>query len=453
MTSAPLLDPSIESSIKRRQPVLWVNDRWSPVDLVGAQCSLQLHSIREAQARLERFAGLLATLFRELTASRGIIESPLQRVDELQRAMLGERHDLGRWYLKCDHALPIAGSIKARGGVYEVLLHAERLAVHAGLMRADDDAAVLATAAARELFGRHHVSVGSTGNLGLSIGIMAAALGFRVCVHMSSDAKEWKKARLRARGVAIVQHPGDFGAAVSAGRAQAQEMANAYFVDDENSPLLFLGYSVAALRLQQQLRNEGVAVDAQHPLFVYLPCGVGGAPGGITFGLRQVFGDHVHCFLAEPVDAPCMLLRLACDRQLSVRDVGLDGRTEADGLAVARASEFAASMLRRLVAGAFTVPDRHLFEDLYRLERCEGLRVEPSAVAGFRGPQWILRTEAGQEYLAARGIERRSSQATHILWSTGGAFVPEDEYRGFHERGGRLMAARAGASQSMLDAN
>jgi D-serine dehydratase len=28
--------------------------------------------------------------------------------------------------------------------------------------------------------------------------------------------------------------------------------------------------------------------------------------------------------------------------------------------------------------------------------------------------------------------------ATHVLWTTGGVFVSEDEYRGFHLRGERM---------------
>jgi D-serine dehydratase len=396
-----------------------------------------LSDVHDAERRWHQFAGLLAELFPELAPSGGIIESPLFAADALKKALMGSNHEAGRWFIKGDHALPVAGSIKARGGIYEVLLHAESLALREGLLKPGDDRRVLASAEARELFALRDVAVGSTGNLGLSIGLMAAALGFHATVHMSSDAKEWKKARLRARGVEVIEHEGDFGVAVAAGREKSRRNSNAYFVDDESSEHLFLGYSVAAIRLQQQLRTRGVKVDAQHPLFVYLPCGVGGAPGGITFGLRHLFGDHVHCFFAEPTASPCMLIRLAAadNRPISVQELGLDNRTEADGLAVGRASDFVAPLMRPLVSGIFTVSDEDLFADLYVLERTEGLRIEPSAAAGFRGPRWLLESEPGRRYLIAHGLGECMEDATHILWTTGGAFVPNSEYRQFHERG------------------
>jgi len=436
----------VERPIKQKQPFLWLNDSWLPLREAQQTSELSLRDLHDAQQRLEQFAGLLTQLFPELAVSAGSIESPLYEANALQKALLGERA-MGRWLIKGDHALPVAGSIKARGGIYEVLVHAETLALREGLLKPRDDRRVLASPEARALFGRHQVAVGSTGNLGLSIGVMAAALGFRATVHMSSDAKEWKKARLRARGVEVVEHAGDFGMAVAAGRKQAQRSANAYFVDDENSRQLFLGYSVAALRLQQQLSERGIEVNGRHPLFVYLPCGVGGAPGGITFGLRHLFGDDVHCFFAEPVAAPCMLIRLALaeDQPISVRDVGLDNRTEADGLAVGQASEFVAPLMRALVSGVFTVPDGELFEDLYELEQTEGLRIEPSAAAGFRGPRWLLESEGGRQYLTSRGLTGRMNDATHILWTTGGAFVPEEEYLRFHARGKLARAAARAA--------
>ena len=431
------LPGNIEHSIIQKQPLLWVNENWRPVRDVTAKLSVQLSDVYAAEARLQRFASLLMRLFPELVPSQGIIESALQPARAFQLAIAGKCRRQGRWFIKCDHALPVAGSIKARGGLYEVLLHAETLAFQYGLMTQDTDRVILATSKARVLFGKHRVSVGSTGNLGMSIGVIAAALGFRATVHMSSEAKEWKKARLRVHGVEVVEHSGDFGAAVAAGRKQIAGVPNAYFVDDENSKHLFLGYSVAALRLNQQLVEQGVHVDAEHPLFVYLPCGVGGAPGGITFGLRHLVGDAVHCFFAEPVSSPCMLIRLATpdNRPLSVRAFGLDNCTEADGLAVAQASEFVAPLMRSLVSGVFTVPDEDLFADLYTLQQSEGMRIEPSAAAGFRGPLWLLSSEQGRQYLIKHGVSEHMDRATHILWTTGGAFLPNSEYCQFYERG------------------
>ncbi len=431
----------LERSLTQKLPCFWLNDRWLPIAEMSRESPLNLNDVYKADSDLRRLAPLLAKLFPELEPLGGIIESSLFAADAFQEVMMGKGSPQGRWFIKGDHDLPVAGSIKARGGIYEILLHAEKIALEAGLMEPEADPCILANPATRALFAQHQVAVGSTGNLGLSIGVIAAALGFRTVVHMSSDAKAWKKERLRARGVEVIEHVGDYGVAVAAARVQARQSRLSYFVDDENSKLLFLGYSVAAIRLQQQLKASGVTVDADHPLFVYLPCGVGGAPGGITFGLRHLFGDHVHCFFAEPVASPCMLIRLASgrDRPISVREVGLDNRTEADGLAVGQASEFVAPLIRTLVSGIFTVCDEHLFQDLYLLKESQNIRVEPSAAAGFRGPRWLLESEAGNQYREGHDLDRVVRNAVHVLWTTGGAFVPDDEYRRFHARGASLI--------------
>lgn len=80
---------------------------------------------------------------------------------------------------------------------------------------------------------------------------------------MSSDAKAWKKDRLRACGVQVIEHDGDYGSAVAAGRAQAMVISNVYFVDDKISERLFFGYSVAAMRLKRQLSAHGIEVNAE----------------------------------------------------------------------------------------------------------------------------------------------------------------------------------------------
>ena len=102
-----------------------------------------------------------------------------------------------------------------------------------------------------------------------------------------------------------------------------------YFVDDEKSVNLFLGYAVAASRLKKQLDEQGVVVDEQHPLIVYIPTGVGGAPGGVAYGLKRVYKNAVHCFFAEPTLCPSVLLGFATNRyeNVNVHDFGIDGLT------------------------------------------------------------------------------------------------------------------------------
>ncbi len=413
-------------------PFLWLNNAYQ--NPASAPARPQFDDIHDAQARLTRFAPVLQSLFPELESSGGLIESPLVRADRLNQHVnpVG-----GSLFLKTDNALPVAGSIKARGGIHEVLCFAEALALEHGLLTGlGDDYRKLATEPARKLFGRYQVCVGSTGNLGLSIGIMGSALGFNAVVHMSSDAQQWKKDRLRRRGVEVVEHDADYGAAVAAGRAESDADPSSYFVDDENSPRLFMGYAVAALRLKAQLEAANVPVDADHPLFVYLPAGVGGAPGGLCFGLKHLFGAHAHCFFAEPVQAPCMLLGMAGapdSEPATVYDFGLDISTDADGLAVGKAARWVCDATRDLVSGVFTATDAQIYRKLLELKTFEDIEVEPSAAIGCLGPA-MLDTDPGRRYLETHRLTSRLDASTHIVWLTGGSFVPPSEYQRYLDK-------------------
>lgn len=431
-----------------RRETTWFNPALAPASMALGDVGLTAADVAAASARLARFAPYLARVFPQTAARGGLIESDVQPVPALQRA-LAARYSLdlpGTLWLKRDDDLPVAGSIKARGGIYEVLKHAEDLALQADLVAGGDDYAVLDSDRARSFFGRHRIAVGSTGNLGLSIGIMGAALGFRVSGHMSADARQWKKDLLRARGVEVVEYASDYGAAVAAGRRQAVGDPTCHFVDDENSVDLFLGYAVAGERLRQQFAAAGVPVDARHPLFVHLPCGIGGAPGGVAFGLKLAYGDAVHCTFAEPTHAPCMLLGMytGLHDAVAVADLGIDAHTVADGLAVGRPSGFVGKAMQRLVDGCYTVRDEELLALLALARDPEGVRLEPSALAGAPGIARVSGERQG--YRARLGLDPEAlAQATHVIWATGGSMVPAGEMQAYLEAGRRqLECGRAG---------
>lgn len=83
--------------------------------------------------------------FDDTKATNGIIESPLKKIPNMEKVLKEKTSLEGNLYLKMDSHLAVAGSIKARGGIYEVLYHAEKLAMEAGMLKEYDDYRILAS--------------------------------------------------------------------------------------------------------------------------------------------------------------------------------------------------------------------------------------------------------------------------------------------------------------------
>ncbi|WP_066304935.1 D-serine ammonia-lyase [Bacillus sp. FJAT-29814] len=419
------------------QEVFWFNSQIKNANEGMAESPLTYADVKAAEERLKRFAPYILKVFPETLADGGMIESPLVDLQNMKLLMKKDygQQILGQLLLKCDSHLPISGSIKARGGIYEVLKQAEQLALQHRMLTLEDNYSILDSERFRSFFSQYSIAVGSTGNLGLSIGIISAKLGFNVTVHMSADAKQWKKDLLRSKGVNVIEYAADYSKAVEEGRRQAETDPNCHFVDDENSRDLFLGYAVAAFRLKKQLESSGMLVDGDHPLFVYLPCGVGGGPGGVAFGLKLVFGVHVHCFFAEPTHSPCMLLGMmtGLHDQISVGDIGIDNVTDADGLAVGRPSGFVGKVMEPLLSGIYTISDEQMYKLLKDLADSERIYLEPSALAGMLGP--VNLKQYGTGYLEKSELLNKMDCSTHIVWATGGSMVPKEILAEYYQKG------------------
>ena len=168
--------------------VSWFNPNTTSLQEGLPYVGLDNNDIQDASDRLARFAPYMVKAFPETAATNGIIESDIVEISAM-KSQLEQQYEVeikGKLLLKKDSHLPISGSIKARGGIYEVLTHAEQLAIKAGLLELKDDYSKLFTEEFKCFFSQYSIAVGSTGNLGMSIGIISAKLGFSVSVHTVS---------------------------------------------------------------------------------------------------------------------------------------------------------------------------------------------------------------------------------------------------------------------------
>ncbi|WP_209300523.1 hypothetical protein [Lentibacillus salicampi] len=91
-------------------PVFWMNPNLKKVS--EASLPLTRDDMEEAELLWQRFAPFLKNEFPETNETNGVIESPLRQISHMKKNDLPMM--AGEFYLKCDHELPIAGSVKAR---------------------------------------------------------------------------------------------------------------------------------------------------------------------------------------------------------------------------------------------------------------------------------------------------------------------------------------------------
>ena len=146
-----MTDCPVVSQMADYEEIFWLN----PSSGKKSELPFGMKDIDDAEARLARFAPYLAKAFPETAKSGGIIESDLVEIARMKTALVHMTGAIpGRLFLKCDSHLPVSGSIKARGGIYEVLKFAEKVAMEAGKLTETDDYSMLLEDSFKDLFAK-----------------------------------------------------------------------------------------------------------------------------------------------------------------------------------------------------------------------------------------------------------------------------------------------------------
>ena len=154
-------DCPIVAELAEGKEVFWINEKKKSFADVNDDCELSSADVRDASDRLRRFAPYFMAAFPETRATGGIIESPLRAIPKMKEALEIEYgvEMNEQLYIKLDSHLAVSGSIKARGGIYEVLCVAEQIAMREGGLSLEDDYSVLHSEKYREIFSKYSIAV------------------------------------------------------------------------------------------------------------------------------------------------------------------------------------------------------------------------------------------------------------------------------------------------------
>lgn len=343
--------------------------------------------MKAAQNRYMRFMPFLAEAFPETVARKGIIESELYDISDFTEEI--NESFKGKLFLKDDAHLSVGQSVTARGSMHEVLHIAEILLQKNKLLSPTENYSKVNSGEIKELFSHYKIYAVDCENFAVCAGLLAARLGFKTVVYLHENKNQEKINILLNEKIKIREYKSDYLTAINEAQKVCEKEENSFFIGKSDSEDLFFGYSTAALRLKVQLNKAHVTVDENHPLFVYIPSLIPEAAGGIAFGLKELMGNDVHCFLFQPSD--------------------LTNET----------SEFVRSISENIISGIFTVSaeSMQIFSEKLKLKK--SINLKPVSCMGFKAVEDFSNKEF-QSYLKKHNLLDKLDNSSHIVWAAYG---------------------------------
>ena len=345
--------------------------------------------MKAAQNRYMRFMPFLAKAFPETAARKGIIESELYDISDFSAEI--NKNFKGKLFLKDDAHLPVGKSVTARGAMHEVLHIAEILLQKNKLLSPTENYSKLNSAEIKDFLSHYKIYAVERENLALSAGILAARLGFKTVIYLSQTENQEKKNNLLNEEIEAKEYKSDYRTAVSEAQKDCEKEENSFFVGKSDSEDYFFGCSSAALRLKVQLNKAHVEADENHPLFVYIPALIPEAAIGIAFGLKQLMGKDVHCFLTQSNDL----------------------------MSPNETSEFLKSISENIISGVFTVSDESMLNYSNKLKLSKNINLKPTACTGFKAIE-NFEYKDFQSYLKKYNLLDKLENSAHIIWAAYG---------------------------------
>ena len=259
-----------------------------------------------------------------------------------------------------------------------VLLKAEHLQ-RGGSFKARGATNAMLTRAARR------VVTGSSGNHGLAVATLGAALGTHVTIVMAQGASPAKAAAIRGLGAVVVTVAGGNADRDRCARDLARD-TGAAFVPSADDDLVIAGQGTVALE---------VFTDAPDLDAIYVPTGGGGLLAGTCLAAT---GSHrrVRVIGVEPATARRYAASLAAGHPVELAP----SATIADGLRAQRPGELTYPIVRDRVDDLVGVTDDAI-GDALRLLHAHGVPAEPSGCVALAGA--LLFPSAGRVAVVVSG--------------------------------------------------